>query len=112
VVFSPGADDNSSGVAALLEVARVLAGAPTRRTLRFCFFGAEEVGLQGSAAHLEALRADETRVIAALHLDSVGFRATAPGSQGAPDDIPWFLSVPDRGDFVLVAGNWSSGWVA
>ena len=112
VVFSPGADDNSSGVAALLEVARVLAGAPTRRTLRFCFFGAEEVGLAGSAAHVEALRADEqTRVVAALHLDSVGFRATEPGSQGAPEDVPWFLSVPDRGDFVLVAGNWSSGWV-
>ncbi len=45
---SPGADDNTSGVAGLLEIARVLAKRPLDRTVRFCFFAMEEDGLFGS----------------------------------------------------------------
>src|SRR5262245_38795183 len=49
---SPGANDDASGVAALLEVARAVAGTPTRRAVRLCFFGAEELALTGSKAHV------------------------------------------------------------
>ncbi|MDH3640281.1 MAG: M28 family peptidase, partial [Gammaproteobacteria bacterium] len=48
---SPGADDNASAVAGVLEIARVLCDLVCRRTVRFCLFGAEESGLRGSHAH-------------------------------------------------------------
>lgn len=112
VPFSPGAVDNASGVAALLEVARVVADAPTERTLRFCFFGAEEVRKRGSVVHVERLLSTPSeRVAGLINLDSVGYRDATPGSQREPEDTPWFLSLPDRADFVAVVGNWSSGWL-
>lgn len=58
---SPGADDNASGVAGLLEVARALVDVPLRRSVRLCFFGDEEsteqfpVGRAGSHAHVQGL---------------------------------------------------------
>ena len=107
VPLSPGADDNSSGVAVLLEVARVTAALPLERSLRLCFFGGEEVGLVGSASHLARTPAPS----ALINLDGVGFRTTAPGSQQEPPGIPWFLDLPDQGDFLVVAGKWSSGWL-
>lgn len=112
VPYSPGADDNSSGVAALLEVARVVANARTRKTIRFCFFATEEIGLHGSREHLRVISDDsEPRVAGLINLDGVGFTAHGPGSQREPDDMPWFLSLPDEGDFVVVVGEWSSAWL-
>jgi len=112
VPHSPGAVDNASGVAALLEIARVVADVPTGRSVRFCFFGAEEVGKRGSAAHIAVVRADSATAVAGLiNLDSVGYADDTPGSQAEPDDVPWFLSLPDRANFVAVVGNWSSGWL-
>lgn len=108
----PGASDNSSGVAALLEVARVIAQAPTNRSVRFCFFGAEEIGLRGSRAHVERLSDDPSETVEALiNLDSVGFAAHEPGSQAAPPETPWFLSPPDIADFVAVLGDRPTGWL-
>ncbi|MBU7001848.1 MAG: M28 family peptidase [Theionarchaea archaeon] len=53
-VFTDGAIDNGSGVAALLECARILSSKQTTATLYFAFFDAEEIGLLGSAAFVEA----------------------------------------------------------
>ncbi len=50
---SPGAEDNAAGTAELLELAQRLAGKKFRRTIRFVFCGAEEMGLLGSKAHSE-----------------------------------------------------------
>ena len=50
-----GASDNAAGVAIMLELARVLSAAPTRRTLRFVAFGAEETGLNGSSHYADSL---------------------------------------------------------
>ncbi|MDQ7839739.1 MAG: M20/M25/M40 family metallo-hydrolase [bacterium] len=70
---SPGANDNASGVAVVLEAARVLAGTPTPRTVQFVLFAAEELGLFGSVAF-----ADERRrgVVAMINIDMVGWGST------------------------------------
>ena len=49
---TPGADDNGSGLAGLLEIARAMAGIKYRRTVRFCFFGMEETTRGGSRSHV------------------------------------------------------------
>lgn len=55
---SPGADDNASGVAALLEIARALKDQPRRRTIRLVFFTLEEVGLHGSVQYVLSKKND------------------------------------------------------
>ncbi|MCG5212890.1 M28 family metallopeptidase [Streptosporangium sp. KLBMP 9127] len=56
---APGADDNASGAAGLLEIARVLAGLDIRQDLRLILFGGEEQGLFGSRQYVSALRPEE-----------------------------------------------------
>ena len=74
VIWGPGANDNASGTAVLLEVARLLATEPLSPTLTFIAFGSEERGLGGSGAfvasmsHLERLRAR-----AMFNLDCIGW---------------------------------------
>ena len=84
---SPGADDNASGVAALLECARVLASAPALRSVEFVAFDMEEIqahgdGLIGSAASVRDL-APSTRYEGLFNLEMVGF-ASGPGTQSFP----------------------------
>ncbi|HXG67096.1 MAG TPA: M20/M25/M40 family metallo-hydrolase [Blastocatellia bacterium] len=69
-----GADDNASGTAALLELARVLAAerAKVKRSVMFIAFGAEELGLLGSAAYTKAPPAPLASVVAMLNMDMVG----------------------------------------
>ena len=68
-----GADDNASGVAALLEAARALAAAaPPRRTIVFAAFGAEEKGLLGSSHYVDRPPIPLDRTVAMLNLDMVG----------------------------------------
>lgn len=69
VPISPGANDNASGVATVLEVARLLAEVPTARTIHFVAFGAEELGLIGSG-HYVATRTLAVRAM--VNLDMVG----------------------------------------
>ena len=71
----PGADDNASGVAVLLELARVLAGQPRPRTIVFVAFTGEESGRLGSRHYLEQAAAGGypvEKMIAMLNLDTVG----------------------------------------
>jgi len=106
---SPGADDNSSGVAALLELARVLKDAEPAKTIRLCFFAAEEAGLVGSGVHVDNALERKEDIEAFLNLDSVGFASDAEDSQAAPVRIVLVTWMPSVGDFVTVIGNWSSG---
>ena len=106
---SPGADDNASGVAAALEIARLLVEHPPERTVRLCFFAAEEVDLRGSRIHVENLLARGETVEGLFNLDAIGHASTEPDSQQAPVRILFVTWMPSTGDFVTVVGDWSSG---
>ncbi len=92
--IAPGADDNASGVAAVLEAARVMAPAHFRGTIVFACFDGEELGLWGSDHYARELAARHAPVLAVLNNDIVGETAGGGGSepgvirvfsQGIPD---------------------------
>lgn len=77
---APGADDNATGVAVLLEVAGLLRGVPLRRGLLFAAFGGEEQGLFGSAACAEVAAAEGWKIDVVLNMDMIGYQDPArPG---------------------------------
>ena len=70
---SPGASDNASGTAVLLEVARIIKDSPSQSEIRFIFFGSEEIGLKGSESYVNKMTKDEIkRTVAMFNLDMVG----------------------------------------
>jgi hypothetical protein len=73
VAGGPGADDDSSGTAALLETARLLAGHPQPATIVFASFTGEESGLLGSREFVRRAVADKVRIVGALNNDMVGW---------------------------------------
>ncbi len=108
---SPAANDNGSGVAALLELARHFSSAPTKRTLRFVAFANEEPPRfkndgMGSLMHARNAQHRGDRVSAMLSLETLGVYSDAPGSQKYP--WPVGLLYPDRGNFVAFVGNLGS----
>lgn len=94
---APGADDNGSGCAGLLELARVLGTRTWTHDLRLILFGGEEQGLHGSTQYVAGLPAgDRARLSAVLNMDMVATRNTvapavllegAPVAQGLIDDL-------------------------
>ncbi len=75
--YAPGADDNASGVAAMLEAARVMGNYDFERTIRFAAFNAEEQGLIGSDYLAAEASSEGDTIIAALCYDMIG-HVTAP----------------------------------
>ena len=73
VAVGPGADDDSSGTAALLEAARILANHPQPATIIFASFTGEEAGLLGSRAFVSKAVADKLKVVGALNNDMIGW---------------------------------------
>lgn len=69
----PGADDNTSGTAALLEAARVLATRPQPATIHFAFFTGEEAGLLGAREYVNRAVAGGDLLVGALNNDMIGF---------------------------------------
>lgn len=111
VPLCPGADDNSSGLAAALETARLLADAPLEAGLRLCLFGGEEVGLWGSDFHADDFLGADTDVQALINLDSIGFTAPSASAASFPEGLPWYVPIPDEGNFALVVGSFWQGWI-
>ncbi len=75
---APGADDNASGSAGVLEIARIFANVACRDDLRFILFGGEEQGLHGSKHHVEKMTAAERRrVRAVVNMDMIASTNTS-----------------------------------
>ena len=72
VAVRPGADDNASGTAAVLELARRLAARPTARSILFVNFDAEELGMLGSELFVRYPPAELESIVLMLNLDMVG----------------------------------------
>jgi hypothetical protein len=111
IAETPGADDNASAVAALLVLARRFAEQRPARTLRFVAFANEEPpffqsGQMGSFVYASRCRERAENVVAMLSLESIGYYATAPGSQKYPPPLSAFF--PSTGDFIAFVGNLAS----
>lgn len=108
---TPGADDNGSGVVALLALARHYAGKPRPKTLRFVFFVNEEPPFfwgpdMGSVRYAKRSRSRNEDLRAMLALETLGHFDDAPGSQRYP--FPMSALYPDTGSFVAFVGNTDS----
>ncbi|MEO6213490.1 MAG: M20/M25/M40 family metallo-hydrolase [Vicinamibacterales bacterium] len=73
VAIGPGADDDTSGTAALLETARIMAKTPQPATIVFASFTGEEAGLLGSREYVRRAVADKVHIVGALNNDMVGW---------------------------------------
>jgi len=103
-----GANDNATGVAATLDLARSLQGSHLSRTIRFVFFVNEEppyfqTGQMGSVVYARKLKGDGVPVSAMISLETIGYYSDAPGSQKYPPLLN--LLYPSRGDFIGFVGN-------
>ena len=108
VAGTVGADDNATGVAAVLELARQLRESKPRKNIRFVIFVNEEppffqTSRMGSLVYAQQLRRENVRVSAMISLEMLGFYSDVPGSQKYPALLGLFY--PSRGDFVGFVGN-------
>jgi Zn-dependent M28 family amino/carboxypeptidase len=104
----PGANDNGSGIAAMVEIAGRLAGRSLARTIRFVAFANEEppffqTAEMGSLQYARRCRSRGETVVAMLSLETIGCYSDAPGSQRYPVPIGWFY--PDAGNFIGFVAN-------
>ncbi|NES86639.1 MAG: M28 family peptidase, partial [Moorea sp. SIO2B7] len=110
----PGADDNATGVAVLLELARAFATKPPKSPLRLVAFDLEEYGLLGSADYATYLKQNQQPLRLMLSLEMLGYcaprsgslRDRSPHSQNYPAGLKYFY--PNRGDFIALIGNLST----
>lgn len=111
VAGTPGANDNGSGVAAMLALARRFAWERPERTLRFVAFTNEEppyfqTDQMGSRVYARRCRERDENVVAMLSLETIGYFSDEPGSQNYPP--PMGELYPSTGNFIGVVGNLSS----
>jgi Zn-dependent M28 family amino/carboxypeptidase len=107
---TPGADDNATGVAACLELARVFARRNTEKTLRFVFFANEEppyfqTESMGSLVYARGCRERGEKVVSMLALESLGYFSDEAGSQEFPAGITGY---PRVGNFIAFVSNFGS----
>ena len=109
----PGADDNASGVAGLLELARLLARTPPPARVELVAYALEEPPYfrsphMGSRVHADSLAAAGARVRLMISLEMIGYFRDADGSQRYPSSLFGAL-YPTRGNFIAVVGRFGQG---
>ena len=113
---TPGADDNASGVAGMLELARMIGADPPDLEIELVAYPLEEPpffrsAMMGSAVHAASVADEKERTIGVIVLEMIGYFSDEPGSQGYP--LPLMkLFYPGRGDFITVVSRWDQGaWI-
>lgn len=114
VVGCPGANDNASGVAALLALARAFYGKDISRSLRLVAFVNEEppyfrTAKMGSMVYAKRCHKRREDIFAMLSLETIGYYSEQPGSQHYPFPVGFFY--PSTGNFVAFVGNLRSRWL-
>ena len=100
---SPGADDNASALAVMLQIARQGRAMKLARPIRFIAFNLEEENLLGSSAYTALLRKNREAVRGAIVLECVGYASHQHNSQKTPPGVP--IAIPATGNFLAVIGN-------
>ena len=111
VAGCPGANDNATGVAAMLAIAQAFTGTENVRTLRFVAFANEEppffrTDAMGSLVYARACKLRGEKIVGMISLESLGYYSDAPNSQRFPPGLRKFY--PDTGNFVGIVGDENS----
>ena len=106
VIGSPGADDNGTGVAVLLELARLFYDHPSNYPIQLVAFDLEEYGLLGSYAYANYLKQQKIKIRLMIALEMLGYFNPNPNSQIYPPGLNYFY--PSKGDFIALIGNLST----
>ncbi|NEO56552.1 MAG: M20/M25/M40 family metallo-hydrolase [Okeania sp. SIO3B5] len=100
---TPGADDNATGVAVLLELAREFSSQPLKYPVSLVAFDMEEYGLLGSQHYAEKLKQKQQQLRLMISLEMLGYCDSTPGSQSYPTGLKYFY--PNQGNFIALIGN-------
>ncbi|WP_333843636.1 M28 family peptidase [Pelomicrobium sp.] len=111
LVGTPGANDNATGTAALLALARLLKERPLARTVRLVAFVNEEppffhTDVMGSRIYARRAREKKENIVAMLSLETIGYYTERPNSQSYPAGLGLFY--PDTGNFLAFVSNLAS----
>jgi len=113
--FNPGADDNASGIAGLLEAARLLSNYDSANSIKFIAFVNEEppffkTKYMGSRVYASAARLRNENIKGAVILEMIGYYSNEPFSQRYPPIFGLFY--PNKGNFIGVLANFNSWQLA
>ncbi|MEG4055883.1 MULTISPECIES: M20/M25/M40 family metallo-hydrolase [unclassified Microcoleus] len=100
---APGADDNATGVAVLLELARDIASAPLKYPVQLVAFDMEEYGYLGSSHHAAKYKQQQKSIRLMISLEMLGYCNHNPNSQSYPAGLKYFY--PNSGNFIALIGT-------